>query len=101
MVCVSCSLTFADARKGYVGGAPVVLCDWCGFTTVLVIWRDGLVFLGMSGLVRGMGLVFGSCVFGAGLGWDIWGFAAGVSFGCVDSFVSGFWFGCSLSLGDG
>ncbi len=81
------SLTFAEARKGYVGGAPVVLVVvWC----MCVLddgWCDGLWLfrciwsgLGLWGLLLALVPI-------SGLDLGYLGCAAGVSFGCVDSMV--------------
>ena len=90
IVCLcSCSLTVAEARKGYVGGAPVALvcaylgavtlpgCVWVGVTVygIFWIWSD-----------CGWGLDFALCRIGLGFG-GLPGWSADVFFGCVDRFV--------------
>ena len=55
-----CSLTVAEARKGYVGGAPValVLGACCGDVACIGSGVTVGVFLVMSGLVCGLGAGF-------------------------------------------
>ena len=79
-----CSLTVAEARKGYVGGAPVVLAA-CGgdAVCVLVRWFGWCLDLVLSVVVGADFWLL--CPW---LGWDlgiVLGLAADVFFGCVDS----------------
>ena len=81
-----CSLIFAEARKGYVGGAPVALGHVAVTLCVSGVTVEGVP--GLSGLIGFMGLVIGSCCL-IGLGsWGHLELAAGVS---LDALTVLFW----------